>query len=95
MKCNRDCFNCPYPDCLEDELTAADYRELAEIDREIINPKDRRAKKLAAQQKAWVDENREHYNDYMREYLREYRAGIRRRGRLTKNVYLAFEEVKQ
>lgn len=42
MKCNRDCFNCPYEDCIEDELTAADYRELAEIDREIINPKDRR-----------------------------------------------------
>lgn len=30
MRCNRDCFNCPYDDCIEDELELEDYRALAE-----------------------------------------------------------------
>lgn len=42
MKCNRDCFNCPFPDCIEDEMTAADYDEARERDREIIFPKSRK-----------------------------------------------------
>lgn len=29
MRCNRDCFNCPYDDCIEDELELEDYRALA------------------------------------------------------------------
>jgi hypothetical protein len=26
MKCNHDCFNCQYPDCIEDDLTTDDYK---------------------------------------------------------------------
>lgn len=59
MKCNRDCFNCPFPDCIEDEMTAADYDEARERDREIIFPKSRKEKELAAKKKAYYQENRE------------------------------------
>ena len=34
MKCDQDCFNCPFPDCIEDEMTAADYDEARERERE-------------------------------------------------------------
>lgn len=27
MICNKDCFVCPYPDCINDEMDAADRRE--------------------------------------------------------------------
>lgn len=46
--CNRDCFNCPYPDvpeeCLSQPLTYAERRNLDWIEAEIINPKTAAAK---------------------------------------------------
>ena len=61
--CDHDCFNCPYPDvpeeCLSRSLTYDEYRELAWIEAEIINPKTAAQKKAAAQQKAWYEANRE------------------------------------
>lgn len=73
MKCNRDCFNCPFDDCIEDELELEDYRAEAEMERELLFPKTAAQKKVAAQQKAWYEANREKYNRYMREYMREYK----------------------
>ena len=63
LKCNYDCFNCPYPDvpeeCLERSLTYNEYRQLAEIDSEILFPKTEAQRKVAAQQKAWYEANKE------------------------------------
>lgn len=60
--CNRDCLNCPYPDvpaeCLDAPLTADDYRQLEEIE-EIINPKTAQQRKVAAQQRAWYEANKD------------------------------------
>lgn len=55
--CNKDCFNCPYPDCINDELDYEDYRELAQIDKDLTSTPIK--KKLAAQQKAYREANRE------------------------------------
>ena len=61
--CNRDCFNCPYPDvpeeCLSQPLTYAERRNLDWIEAEIINPKTAAQKKKAAQQKAYYEANKE------------------------------------
>lgn len=67
--CNKDCFNCQYPDCVLDELDADDYRESSWLDRE---PKERtdKQRKDAAQKKAYREANRERYNAYMRDYRR-------------------------
>lgn len=73
MKCNQDCFNCPFPDCIEDEMTASDYDEARERDREIIFPKSRKEKELAAKQKAYREANREKRNAYMRDYRKKRR----------------------
>ena len=88
MKCNRDCFNCPFPDCVEDTLDAEDYRLARQIEREVILPKTKREKEIAAKQRAYYEANREEiaakqrayreanrekYNAYMRGYLRNRR----------------------
>ena len=73
MKCNRDCFNCVFEDCIEDELTLEEYKQEAELDKEILFPKTAKEKKIAAGQKAYREANREKINQYMREYRRERR----------------------
>lgn len=51
--CNEDCFNCPYPDCIRDDLTADTYAELAELEKTIINPSTATQRKAAAKQRAY------------------------------------------
>lgn len=65
MECNRDCFNCKYPDCICDDLDVMDYDESAkrdkEISREITNNEyylKNREKRLAYQ-KEYYQNNKE------------------------------------
>ena len=69
--CNRDCFNCPHPDCILEELEAEDYAEQRRIEREIVNPKSQKEKEIAAKQRAYYEANREEWNAYLREYRRK------------------------
>ena len=56
------------------ELTIEDYREADARDRAVrMERKGLKGKKVAAQQKAWYEANRDKYNEYMREYLRQRR----------------------
>lgn len=57
--CNEDCFHCPYPDCVRDDLTAATYAELALLEKTIINPPTAKQRKVAAQQRAYREANKE------------------------------------
>lgn len=73
--CNRDCFYCEFPNCICDDLTHADYRELAEIDRELMHsPKSKKQKKAAAHQKAYREANREKIAAYQKAYWRKKKA---------------------
>ena len=83
--CNEDCFHCPYHDCVRDDLTAATYAELATLEKTIINPPTLKQRKLAAQQRAWYEANKEKVaaqqrawyeanRDKWREYNRRSRA---------------------
>ena len=55
--CNKDCFNCPFPDCINDEMDHEDYIAAAARDKELRStPK---SKKVAAQKKAYYEANRE------------------------------------
>ena len=86
--CNKDCFNCPYEDCINDEMDHEDYREAAVRDRELaMTPKKRERaayqkayyeanrEKIAAGKKAYRETHREAYNRYHREYARRKRNG--------------------
>ena len=59
-------------------LTLEDYRETDDRDREVrMERKGPKGKKVAAQQKAYREANREKINAYMREYRRNKRAAAR------------------
>ena len=59
-------------------LTLEDYRETDDRDREVrMERKGQKGKKVAAQQKAYREANREKINAYMREYRRNKRAAAR------------------
>ena len=77
--CNRDCFHCPYEDCINDELLLEDYQVEKEIDllsgaREYKTPKAIRAsnkkyyeenkEKVAARNKKYYEENKEKWKEY-------------------------------
>lgn len=77
--CNRDCFHCPYEDCINDELLLEDYQVEKEIDllsgaREYKTPKAIRAsnkkyyeenkEKVAAYSKKYYEENKEKWKEY-------------------------------
>ena len=53
-------------------LTLEDYRETDGRDRSVrMERKGPKGRKVAAQQKAYREANREKYNTYMREYMRK------------------------
>ena len=56
--CNRDCFNCPYPDCIVDDMTAEEYREQSRIERELIRPRSRKEIAIAAKKREYREAKR-------------------------------------
>lgn len=78
LSCNHDCFNCPYPDvpdeCLSAPLTYDEYKESRRIDSESrYEQKTNAQKKVAAQQKAWYEANREKVAAQQKENYEEHR----------------------
>lgn len=84
--CNKDCFNCTYADCVNDEMDHEDYREAADRDRELlITPKKRKRaayfkvyykknrEKIAAHQKVYYEEKREKRIAYQKAYYKANR----------------------
>ena len=84
--CNRDCFHCPYEDCINDELLLEDYQVEKEIDllsgaREYKTPKAIRAsnkkyheenkEKVAAARKKYREENKEKVAAARKKYYEE------------------------
>lgn len=80
--CNHDCFNCQYPDCMNDDITLGEYREIAERDAEIkwqnsLKTDSERQKllNLRAYHKANADKERAYkmaYREVHKERLRAY-----------------------
>ena len=56
--CDRDCFHCPHPDCIREDLTAADYDDARALE-VFIHPPTPAQRRIAAKQKAYREENRE------------------------------------
>lgn len=59
IECDGNCLECPYPDvpqeCLDAPLTWEEYR----LDKVFVSPKTLQQRKVAAQQRAWYEANRE------------------------------------
>lgn len=59
MICNMDCLNCVHDDCINDSMTAADYRAERELE-EYIRPKTLKEMQIAAKQKRIADARKKH-----------------------------------
>ena len=66
--CNRDCFNCPYPGCINDTMEMADYRQSREIEREILFPASTKQRKIAQKNRKYYEANKEKIAQHKREY---------------------------
>ena len=74
--CDEDCFNCPYPDCINDGMTAGIYQSLDEIEKELLFPRSAQEKKRAAYQRKYREANRDKIAAQQREYREANREKI-------------------
>ena len=73
--CDRDCFNCPHPDCIREDLTAEDYDAARALEK-YIHPPTPAQRKIAAKKKAYREENREAIAAKQKAYREENREAI-------------------
>ena len=75
-KCDKDCFNCPYEECIFDGVDAEDYAELAKIERELLTPKSLKEKRRAAAKRAYYESHREELAAKNRAYYESHREEL-------------------
>ena len=68
MDCNRDCLNCPYPDCIDPPLSIGEYRDLEAVDKEILHQKTEKQRRALAYQKAYYEANKDRALAYQKAY---------------------------
>ena len=73
MTCDRDCFNCQYPDCICDDMTYEDWREDFE---EYIAPKTAAQRRKADYNAKYRAENKERIAAYSAKYYAENKERI-------------------
>ena len=74
--CDKDCFHCPYDDCVLDRMDADDYDDIRRIERDFIAPRSRRREEIAAKQRAYYEANREELAAKKRAYREANREEI-------------------
>ena len=74
--CSKDCFNCPFPDCINDALDAEDYRLARQIEAEITLPKSQKETQIAAYQRAYYEANKDEIAAYQRAYREAHKDEI-------------------
>lgn len=93
--CNKDCFNCPHPDCILDELNDEDYVTTDRLDVNFSKTEDQKSK--AERNREWRRKNkdklaaqREANKGKMAAYGRAYREKNKERESARKKAwYLA------
>lgn len=71
-KCNHDCFNCPYPDCINDDLIHADYLAEKEIDQFAGANEPKSSTKRREYKRQYRQEHLEQDKAYQRQYYQEH-----------------------
>lgn len=88
--CNKDCFNCPYKDCINDEMDHEDYVEAAERDRNLKMMPEKVAsrnkahnsyyaknrERILAKRKVYYEANREKITVWKKKYYAENREKV-------------------
>lgn len=82
--CDRDCFHCPYPDCIVDEMSAQERRDSSNRERSIIpKPPGKRSGTYMSKEyaRAYYHANQEKCRAYARAYYERHRDEITARER--------------
>lgn len=94
--CNRDCFRCPYPDCIVDGMTDDEKRESRRIDQVLIAPADREAShkadtkfdaKEASRKRRNARKMYRYYNEGLRESMQQWAEEHREQIAATKRAW--------
>ena len=72
--CNRDCFHCPYEDCIVEDVTAAEDQERRKTEKDLLFVRDFRQRKIAAYQKAYRDSHKDEIAAYQKAYRARKKA---------------------
>lgn len=80
--CDRDCFNCPYPDCICNTLTSKDIAESRALDRTILNPGKKPMSEDAYERhkersRRYYHAHKEQRAAYLKEYKRTHREQLK------------------
>lgn len=81
--CDRDCFHCPYPDCILDDadISPGEWAESTARDKRLqAAERSDREKKIAAYQAAYYQANKEKIAAYQAARRKERRDAEKRRG---------------
>lgn len=81
--CDRDCFHCPYPDCILDDadISLGEWAESTARDKRMqAAERSDREKKIAAYQAAYCQANKEKIAAYQAARRKERRDAEKRRG---------------
>lgn len=89
MQCNQDCFQCPYHDCIYEQLTLEDVIRQDEFDNEIIL-EELRQRAVSNNTLKFFN-----YNHSDKGRLARHRYETSLKGRERKKIYKAKEEVKE
>ena len=79
--CDLDCFNCKYPDCINDEFDYRDIVESRQMERDFLFPKSKTQEKNAEYSKKYRSKNIDKLTSYEREYYRVHREEKLAKGR--------------
>ena len=85
--CDKDCFHCQYPDCINDDMDHEDYVEAAQRDKELRSTPEKR--KVAAQKRAYYEANREKVAAQQRAYREANREKVAAQQRTVRETRLA------
>lgn len=97
MKCNKDCFNCTYDDCINDEFTAKELRGVG-VDKFIPTGTEEqiRAKNYYQRNKerikAYYQANKEHIRQYQNQYRIDNREKVNQQQR---ESYQRYKEARK
>lgn len=95
MKCNHDCDNCIYSDCIDDEVTVADFQRVREDEKRLARDQElqkdgldcRRRWELQNYERArenkrrWYEKNKERLKEKNRRYYKENKEKIKEKQR--------------
>lgn len=69
--CDKDCFNCPHPDCINDKLEIEDYRALDEMEKDLRLPGYKEPERKISWYQKLSPEEKQKYLDRQKQLRRE------------------------